>query len=303
MSIYGTIFRPKRLLTKERKSTMSLGIAFKGPEGIVLAADSRVTLNAVREEKNEKGERIQILLPSTFDNATKLLEIRDYKNVGVVTYGLGVLGHREPRTPHSFVSELEEYLREKEVSPSSVADFADALANFFEGQWTKLMPKNYSGIDLTFLVGGYDKEAVYGKVFEINIPSHPKPKEWHAGEGVFGPVWGGQLEITNRLIHGFDPRLPSVLQEYLKLSDDQANEIVNHLRARLQFRIPYQFLSLQDCIDLSTFLIRTTINFQNFLVGVRGVGGDIDVAIITRTKGFEPIQLKKVVVERKTGLS
>ena len=50
---------------------MSLGIAFKGPEGIVLAADSRVTINAERPI----NDNLRLLLPSTFDNATKLLKI------------------------------------------------------------------------------------------------------------------------------------------------------------------------------------------------------------------------------------
>ncbi len=47
---------------------MSLGIAFKGPEGIVLAADSRVTLTT----QMTNGKQTQIIA-STFDNGTKLL--------------------------------------------------------------------------------------------------------------------------------------------------------------------------------------------------------------------------------------
>lgn len=47
---------------------MSLGIAFKGPEGIVLAADSRVTLMTQLAGQN-------ILLPATYDNATKMLSV------------------------------------------------------------------------------------------------------------------------------------------------------------------------------------------------------------------------------------
>ena len=70
---------------------MSLGIAFKGPEGIVLAADSRVTLTAQVPGRN-------MLLPATFDNATKLLQIAGQQYIGVVTYGAGAIGQQEPRT-------------------------------------------------------------------------------------------------------------------------------------------------------------------------------------------------------------
>ncbi len=37
---------------------------------------------------------------------------------------------------------------------------------------------------------------------------------------------------------------------------------------------------------------------QRFLVDIRGVGGDIDVATITRTEGFRAIQQKEIVGER-----
>lgn len=88
---------------------MSLGIAFKGPEGIVLAADSRVTLNAEMRNGDER-----LLLPSTFDNATKLLKINGQEHVGVVTYGLGALGTHQPRTAHSFLPEFETQARKAE---------------------------------------------------------------------------------------------------------------------------------------------------------------------------------------------
>jgi hypothetical protein len=43
---------------------MSLGIAFKGAEGIVLAADSRVTLTSLMDIP---GSNQKAILPSTFD--------------------------------------------------------------------------------------------------------------------------------------------------------------------------------------------------------------------------------------------
>ena len=76
---------------------MSLGIAFKGPEGIVLAADSRVTLSGPRPGSN-------LLVQSHYDNATKLLKVKDHDNVGAVTYGLGALGGRQPRTAHPYLT-------------------------------------------------------------------------------------------------------------------------------------------------------------------------------------------------------
>src|SRR3989442_531190 len=154
---------------------------------------------------------------------------------------------------------------------------------------------------MVFLVGGYNKDEPYGRVFEIFIPTSPKPLERHAAE--FGMVWGGQREFTDRLITGFDPNLPATVQGVLKLNDQQRDALEGQLKRALQAPIPFQFLPLQDCVNLSILLIRTTIQIQTFLVGVRGVGGAIDLATITRTEGLKPIQLKKVVGEFDYGLS
>jgi hypothetical protein len=66
----------------------------------------------------------------------------------------------------------------------------------------------------------------------------------------------------------------------------------------LAMPIPYQFLPLQDCVDLAIFLIETTATLQGFATGARGVGGAVDVATITRTEGFRAVQEKRIVGER-----
>lgn len=263
---------------------MSLGIAFKGPEGIVLAADSRVTLTT---EKLSPGGNF--MFSSTFDNATKLLKISHHDYVGVITYGLGAIGQNEPRTAHSLLPEFEEKLPKERLQ---IEKFAEKLCVFFEEQWKDKMPEEYSGQDLVFLIGGFDEGEPYGKVYQVNIPSKPKPVEQNKGS--FGISWGGQLEFVNRLLKGFDPRLPSMAQSILNLSDDQKTQLERGLGPMLSSRIPYQFLPLQDCVDLSIFLIRTTMEIQAWMVAVRGVGGAIDVATITRTDGFTPVQQKSI---------
>lgn len=264
---------------------MSLGIVFKGPEGIVLAADSRVTLTAERP-----GDKV--LIPAAFDNARKLLKVVKQNYVGFVTYGIGAIGQKEPRTAHSFLPEFEAKLfMENKERRLSVLKFSEKVSEFYLLQWEASMPKDYKGPDLVFLIGGFDVDAAYGKVFEVGIPSRPKPKEWHKDS--FGAVWGGQREFTDRIIQGFDPNLPKLIKKGLGLNAEQEEKLGNELK-KLQVPIPFPFLPLQDCVDLSIFLIRTTMSIQRWQVGIRGVGGAIDVATITRTEGFEPVQQKKI---------
>jgi hypothetical protein len=275
---------------------MSLGIAFKGPEGIVLAADSRVTLmiTAVQAPNQPSMPSMPpMLLPSTYDNATKMLRVKGQDHVGTVTYGVGALGApTEPRTAHSYIPELEHKL--KDVGRLGVKDFADKLSDFFLEKWNTLHLPVIPGQDMVFLVGGYDEGAPYGRVFDILIPSRPTPVEYYADAGQFGIVWGGQREHADRLIHGFDSRLPELVKNFLNLDDQKRDELCKHLKTLLQTPVPFAFLPLQDSVDLAIFLIRTTIVMQHWLLGLRGVGGAIDVAIITRTNGFKEIQKKEI---------
>lgn len=264
---------------------MSLGIIFKGPEGIVLAVDSRVTLTAKRPGGNE-------IIPATFDNTSKLLKASNQEYVGFVTYGMGAIGEQTPRTAHSYLPEFEAKLhKENQGDRLSVLEFSEKVSEFYLNQWKENMPKDYKGPNMVFLVGGFDVGAAYGRVFEIEIPSKPKPKEWHKGS--FGAVWGGQREFTDRLIKGFDPNLPGIVTKELGLTSQQQQKLADELK-KLQVPIPFTFLPLQDCVDLSIFLVRTTMNIQRWQVGIRGVGGAIDVATITRTEGFKPVQQKKI---------
>ncbi len=273
---------------------MSLGIAFKGPEGIVLAADSRVTINAERQ----LDDKHTLILPSTFDNATKLLKVNQHDYVGAVTYGLGAIGQTEPRTAHSFLPEFEVALSKKAKKRFSVEEFSKELSDFFQTQWQATMPKDYKGDQLIFLIGGYDEGTPYGKVFQVAVPTQPTPKEQSAGQGVFGITWGGQFEILTRILTGYDPNLTRAIKEHLNLTDAKKLELDKFLVQSFNLPIPYQFLPLQDCVDLSIFLIRTTVELQKWMVGIRGVGGVIDVATITRTDGFKYIQRKEIRGDR-----
>ena len=267
---------------------MSLGIVVKGPEGLVLAADSRVTL-----ESRQQG---QPPIMVNFDNATKLLSFGEpnisnpHRYVGVVTYGQAAIGLR---TANSFVPEFEEGLPKERLK---IDDFAKVLSDFFMKQWQAVMPSDYAGPAMTFIVAGFNDGEAYGRVYLIEIPSTPTPIEQHGKPGEFGITWGGQREFVDRLLRGYDPRLPELIKNALHLKPTQMSELMKVLRP-LQMSTPVQMLALQDCVNLAIFFIRTTIEAQELSVGVRGVGGEIDVATVTRRDGLQFVQRKKIVGE------
>ncbi|MEX2166223.1 MAG: hypothetical protein WD852_04275 [Methyloceanibacter sp.] len=265
---------------------MTLAVVFKGAEGIVLAADSRVTLTA--QIGNEK-------ISSHYDNATKLLKVAGQDYVAAVTYGLGALGTKTPRTAHSYLSEFEAELVGANCARLSVRDFADKLGKFFVKQHAASGTPAQAP-DMVFLVGGYDVGAAYGLVFQVKIPSDPIPSEFNAND--FGLTYGGQNEIAMRILNGVDKRVLGYIQKKFKLKDSDMPNIDQEIRKENQLAIPYQFLPLQDCIDLSILLVRTTTQLMQYIVGLRGVGGAVDVAAITKVDGFREIQAKKLRGQR-----
>jgi len=235
-----------------------------------------------------------VLAPATYDNATKLLKVKGQDFVGAVTFGVGAIGTQAPRTVHSFLPEFEAKLSAESKERLSVEEFASKLGDFFLAQWNALMPTNTPPQEqIIFFVGGLDPDAPYGRVFEVHIPSSPKPREWHATAGEFGPIWGGQREFVDRLLKGYDGQILDILKSEVAIPQDAEQRLMTKL-AQLTAQIPFQFLPLQDSIDLCIFLIRTTITLQTWQIGVRGVGGAIDVATITRTGGFQPVQQKAI---------
>lgn len=75
---------------------------------MVLAADSRVTLQMpVPIPGAAPGGPSIMLVPATFDNATKLLKVIGQEHVAAVTYGAGTVGYPEARTAHSLLPEFE----------------------------------------------------------------------------------------------------------------------------------------------------------------------------------------------------
>lgn len=280
---------------------MSLGIAIKGTEGVVLAADSRVTLFAQLVPAAQASPP-PMLIPSTFDHATKLLKVHheNLKHVAAVTYGAGAIGLKQPRTARSFMPEFEQQLGE--TQRLTVLDFANKLSSFFAKQWaaSDMRPGMGPQNDMVFFVGGYDPDDAYGRLFKFSIPTSPAP-EPAMPEGLFGAAWGGQREITDRIVHGFDPALPQIVEDIFAVPPTERNPDVlgEQLRAKFDAPIPWQFLPLQDCVDLAILLVRTTIAFQRFTVGVRGVGGAINVATITRTDGFKEVQVKQIFGEKE----
>jgi hypothetical protein len=259
---------------------VSLGIVVKGPEGLVLAAESRLTLDA----KQPDGRSLQV----GFDNARKVFGFAEpHKAVGVVTYGLGGIGLR---SAYSFVPELKEHLPTTRLP---VYDFATSVSEFYMRLWRATMPPDFAGPAMTLVVAGFNEGEAYGRVYVIDIPTAPEPRAQAQELDAFGITWGGQREIVDRLLRGYDERTMVIAAEALRLSEAQVGQLRTALEP-LQMQLPLPAMPLQDCVDLAILFVKTTVEAQRLTVGVRGCGGPIDVATITREEGLRFVQRKEI---------
>ncbi|MEK7541341.1 MAG: hypothetical protein AAB533_00650 [Patescibacteria group bacterium] len=160
------------------------------------------------------------------------------------------------------------------------------------------------GIDgIEVMVAGFNHDGSH-QVFICNIPGEvSKKRDSKERSKEFGAAWTGQTDVTARIVLGWDGRmwaLPFVQEAINALGEPQVRSQI----AGLEYQISWGTMTLQDAVDFCTLAIRTTEAIQRFSDGVAmnpgdmpGVGGNIDVAVIRRDKGFAWVKKKNLVVE------
>lgn len=130
---------------------------------------------------------------------------------------------------------------------SSVSAFSEALLKHF----ATLAPT----ANLSFVVAGYDAQEPF--VIEVSVAQNSTMRrntDNASGVVNYGAIWGGDYDIVTRLV--------------------------------TSAMLDVQRMNLQDAVDFSRHLIRTTINQMRFEARIASVGGHIDTATSTpvRTK-------------------
>jgi hypothetical protein len=240
---------------------MSFVITLYVREGIVMAADSRLTLNTTREEGEKKLVSAAV---AQSDSNYKLFLAPG--NVGISTFGAAdIAGVPIAGFIESF---MQEQLAEKPLPPSETSE---SVLAFFK----KFSPPPAA----QFHIGGYafDGGSAEQQVWNVNMSentvSRLNPPEKQ------GAAWGGEGDILSRLL------MPMA-------EVDQQGKIV---RRPPFFPIPWQFFTLQDAIDFAVFSVRSTIEAIRFQPRPKTVGGPIDVLVL-KPNAAQWVQRKALTV-------
>lgn len=203
-------------------------------------------------------------------------------NIGLATYGTAfILG----RSTSSWVQDFSFELRKaKELDGLTIESFLGKFREYFGAKVEEHRAKTKGEAEVGFLIAGYDDKGV-GRIYRVVFPG-AEPTE-KASTKASGMTWQGDTNTIQRIILGADLIQLSQLDFFQKL-DDQAKKAARDQLGQMQYQIFYNFLSLQDAIELATFLVEATVVMQRFSFGTVGkigdvpsVGGPVDSLVIT----------------------
>jgi hypothetical protein len=266
---------------------MTIAVALKVGDGVVLGADSASTLSDPNSVIN------------VYFNAEKVFNLVKGLPIGFVTYGLGGLAGRS-------VVSLAKDLREQLIDTSSnrsidktkytIEEVANHMRDFFyTDYYRKSFPVKFrdpqgNEIDrfepMGFLVAGFSANQRKAEVWEINIDAagnSPPPKRIFGPDDPDGAAWRGQPEALTRLMAGWSTAVAELLINQAGVPEAEAIRVLNSLPVP---RLFHSAMPLQDAIDLVKFMIEVTVGFVRFSPGAPTVHEPVDVAAINFHEGF-----------------
>lgn len=278
---------------------MTIAVACNLADGVVMGADSAITIHGAVETPTGKQEGIV----KVYNDAEKLFQLYEL-SVGVVTYGVAQLNLR---TIDSYIREFEHEHSPKEVREWSIQQFAKELWGFFNIRYRKAFTavleqkceKPFDEIEpqkrpaLGLMVGGFNPNEYLSELWDVMVHSQ------NAEDGVkqtrkpgdFGSSWRGQIEGVRRFHKGFSfEHLQSVIDVILKhfdvQMDQELEQKIKPIVGQAEYIIPWGGMPLQEGIDYVKFCLDIMIGQTKFVIGAPTCGGNVRIGVIQRDKGL-----------------
>jgi len=226
---------------------MSLIVTTYVPEGIIIAGDSRLTINWTEPDAENNGNN-HYSITST-DSNRKVFQIKD--KFGLATFGAADI----KGIPIS--GYITQFIEENIDDNTQIDEVPACLHDFFG--------KGLGNPQTSFYVAGYklENKVSVPYVYFISIARGTTSRvNFQNGNVIFNANWGGELEVMSRLMSNIKMK-----------QDDEWTEVKAP-------EVPFYFFTLQDAIDFSLYAVRTTIETFRFQQRMRTVGGPIDILAI-----------------------
>lgn len=277
---------------------MTICVAVAVNDGVVFAADSASTLSMTRPDGTS-------IVSNVYKNGLKVFNLYKGKPLVAMTCGLGNFG---TESISSLAKEFRYRLMHGDADQGineknfTVEEVVSRAKSFLYDEKFKALDRQPTS-QFEFWIAGYPSE-MSGKfeLWKIVFTGGNCQDPVKLGDpGETGIHWGGAISPISRLILGFDPSslwgAVTKAMESMSGTDEKTKaEIVNHIITTIRNHSVVQLsdpsMPIQDAIDLASYLADTAKRFYRFLPGSDIVGGDTDIAVITRYEGFKWVERK-----------
>tara|TARA_R110002126_G_scaffold13356_2_gene58082 strand:+ start:1133 stop:2158 length:1026 start_codon:yes stop_codon:yes gene_type:complete len=258
-------------------------------------------------------------------NVTKIYKVNGTK-VGVLFAGIAAIGEMSVKNIiDDFTEEkdISKYIKESSVTVHGIATrLRGFIKSLYDSSFKDLQYKPVMEI----VVSGYSEKYNKPEIHKITFQNDGKVDiNQSCKRGEYKIVFGGQYDIIERIVHGIDYNtfrnytqlLHSILADY----QNSIQEILN--KEKVSINIPkaenidstselikerfwsgvgfsMANFSEQAAIDFVEFLVQVMIKSQQFSSQLPTVGGQIHMAIITKSGGFRWLSKEEYTFQNNT---
>jgi hypothetical protein len=211
----------------------------------------------------------------------------------VATYGIAGIGGR------TINGLMDEFIATADSQAcSDVEQFARALGAFFHERVTEATDASVpDGWFLGFVVAGYEGDGI-GHVWDVGVPG-PTVQQTQVSTANRGSLWRGQVDVIGRLIKGVDWSALAAAETELDAGTTNSLSGLEYILLNPE--------TLQDAVDMASFLVRTTIDMQRFSDGtvlnqglIPGCGGQTQLLAVERS-GVQWISRRRLTGASRPG--
>lgn len=266
---------------------MTVCVAVKVHDCMVFAADSASTLAMT------DNDGTQTVL-NVYNNADKVFNLHRGLPLMAMTCGMGHIGGRS-------ISSLAKEIRfnfskgesQLDNETYTVQDVSVRVYDYFSRIFAAEFPDIESRPYFEFWIGGYSAGSSHGEIWKLVFGEDaPDEPQCLIGTDVHESIfWGGQGTAISRLLLGVDESAPYCLMS-AGMERPAAMDVFRIIRSANQAPILAATMPTIDAIRLAEFLVDTTKGYFSFAFGSDIVGGQTDIATVTRWEGFKWIKRK-----------
>ena len=253
---------------------MTVCVAIKVHDCIVFAADSAVSMTATMPNGTP-------IVSNVWRHGLKVFNLHRDLPVMAMTAGMGNFGSASVTY---LAKDLRLHLTQHLPAGTNnytIKDVADIADQYFQAEYAKINPPPANPSSFEFWIGGYSSNSRHGEIWKVGLVNGQRVPPFRLDDPSAGEhfiTWGGQAQAISRLVLGCDAQL----WRHIPHSDLQ----------KVRAPVVDPSMPTQDAIDLADFLVDMTKRYVAFLPGADTVGGDTDIATVTKHEGFKWIRRK-----------